>query len=91
MNTKTAPLDNGGTASDQELRSIRAAAGERVRRGVDSVRGHTQRLTAGARRASVGASDYVKNEPVKAMLMALAVGAAVGVVVSLMSRSRDEG
>jgi ElaB/YqjD/DUF883 family membrane-anchored ribosome-binding protein len=88
MNTKTASPDNGGTAS--EAQSTRAAAAERVRRGVDAVRGHAQRVTAGARRASLGASDYVKNEPMKAMLMALAVGAAVGVVVSLMSRPHED-
>jgi ElaB/YqjD/DUF883 family membrane-anchored ribosome-binding protein len=91
MNTKTASLDNGGTASDQEAQSIRAAAAERVRRGVEAVRGHAQRLTGGARRASLGASDYVKKEPMKAMLVALAVGAAVGAVVSLMIRSREDG
>jgi ElaB/YqjD/DUF883 family membrane-anchored ribosome-binding protein len=91
MNTKPASLDNGGTASDEGARSTRAAARERVRRGVDAVRGHAQRLTAGARRASVDASRYVKKEPLKAMLLALAVVAAVGVVVSVMRRSRDDG
>jgi ElaB/YqjD/DUF883 family membrane-anchored ribosome-binding protein len=90
MNTKPASPDDGGTASDQGAQSVRAAAGERVRRRVDAVRGHAQRLAAGARRASVDASDYVKNEPIKAILVALAIGAAVGVVVSVMSRSRDE-
>jgi ElaB/YqjD/DUF883 family membrane-anchored ribosome-binding protein len=91
MSLKTASVDNGGTAPDQEVRSIRADASERVRRGVDAVRGRGRRLTAGARRASMDASNYIKNEPMKAMLMAFAVGAALSVVVSLMNRSHDDG
>lgn len=90
MNPQASSVDNGGILPDQEVRSIRADASKRVRRGVDSVRGRARRLSAGARRASKNASDYVKNEPIKAMLIAFAVGAALSAVVSLMTRSRDQ-
>jgi ElaB/YqjD/DUF883 family membrane-anchored ribosome-binding protein len=91
MNPDTSSLDNGRVPSDPEARPIHADAGARVRRGVDSVRARARRLTAGARSASEGASTYVKNEPIKALLIAFAVGGALSAVVSLINRSRDNG
>ena len=90
MNSRTTSVDNGGAASDPAVRSIHADTGKRVWRGAGSVRGRARRLTAGARRASEGASSYVKSEPMKAILIAFAVGAALGVVMSLTSRLRRE-
>jgi ElaB/YqjD/DUF883 family membrane-anchored ribosome-binding protein len=91
MNPNTSSVDNGHTPSDPQARSTLADASERVRRGVDSVRARARRLTAGARSASQGASNYVRNEPIKALLIAFAVGAAVSALVGLMNRSRDNG
>ncbi len=84
-------VDNGRTPSDPEARPIHADVSKRVGRGVDSVRARARRLTAGARSASEGASNYVRNEPMKALFIAFAVGAALSAVVSLMNRSRDSG
>jgi len=91
MDTNTSSVDNGRSPSDPEARPIHANASKRVRRGVDSVRARARRLTAGARSASEGASNYVKNEPIKALFIAFSVGAALSAVVSLINRSRDNG
>jgi hypothetical protein len=90
MNLKPASVDKGGTASDQDVQSIPADVHGRVWRGADSVRGRAGRLTAGARRGCKGASNFARSEPIKALLIAFAVGAALSAVVSLMSRSPDE-
>jgi ElaB/YqjD/DUF883 family membrane-anchored ribosome-binding protein len=91
MNAKTPSVDDGGTASDREARFIHADSGTRAPRGVDALRGRARRLTARARRFSGSAAEYVEGEPMKAILIAFAVGAALGAVVSLMRRSRAEG
>ena len=87
MNPDVSSVDNGSTPSGQKARSIHADASKRVRRGVDSVRVRGRRLTAAARRASQGASKYARNEPIKALFIAFAVGAALSAVVSLIKPS----
>jgi len=87
MNPDVSSVDNGSTPSGQKARSIHADASKRVRRGVDSVRARGRRLTAGARRVSQGASKYARNEPIKALFIAFAVGAALSAVVSLIKPS----
>jgi ElaB/YqjD/DUF883 family membrane-anchored ribosome-binding protein len=86
MNLKISSPDYGGTPSDREAQSIGADAGKRFRRGVHAVRIRARRLTAGARRVSEGATNYAKNEPIKALLIALAVGAALSAVVRIFAR-----
>jgi len=53
-----------------------------AQRGVDAVRER-------AMHASDSTVNYIKDEPVKAILIAAAVGAALMALVSLMGRSRD--
>jgi ElaB/YqjD/DUF883 family membrane-anchored ribosome-binding protein len=53
-------------------------------RSADSVRDGTQQLRDGAHHASEYTSNYIKNEPVKAMLIAAATGAALMALISLM-------
>lgn len=62
-----------------------------AQRGVDSVRDTSQQLRDKAVRASDSTVNYIKDEPVKAMLIAAATGAALMALVSLMSHSRDRG
>jgi ElaB/YqjD/DUF883 family membrane-anchored ribosome-binding protein len=90
MTPDVSSVDDGSTSSGHEARSIHADASKRVRHGIDSVRARARRLTAGARRASEGASKYAKNDPIKALFIAFAVGAALSAVVSLINRPRDE-
>ena len=55
-----------------------------AQRGMDSVRDT-------ALHASDSTVNYVRDEPVKAMLIAAAAGAALMAIVSLLGRSRDRG
>lgn len=58
-------------------------------RGASAVRESSQRLLDRADQASTATVGYIRDEPMKAMLMAAAAGAAVGALVSLLSRPRD--
>lgn len=60
-----------------------------AQRGVDSVRETTQHLRERALRASNSTVGYIEKEPVKAMLIAAAAGAALMALIRLMGRSRD--
>lgn len=62
--------------------------GAMAQRGVDAVRDSSQHLRDKALHASEGAVGYIKDEPVKAMLIAAATGAALMALLSLMARSR---
>ncbi len=56
-----------------------------AQRGVDAVRGSSQQLREQAHRASDGTLNYIKDEPVKSMLIAAATGAALMALVGLLS------
>jgi ElaB/YqjD/DUF883 family membrane-anchored ribosome-binding protein len=58
-------------------------------RGMDSVRETTHQLRAKAEHASETTVNYIKNEPVKAILIAAATGAALMALINLISHSRD--
>ena len=60
-----------------------------ARRGMEAVRDTSQMLRERAMRASDTAVGYVKDEPVKAMLIAAATGALLMGLVALLSRNRD--
>lgn len=81
MRHQAAPLLNRATEQASAL----------AQRGVDSVRDTSQQLRDKALRASDRTVNYIKDEPVKALLIAAATGAALMAIVNLMSRSRDRG
>jgi ElaB/YqjD/DUF883 family membrane-anchored ribosome-binding protein len=60
-----------------------------AQRGVDSVRDTSHQLRVKAAHASDNTMHYIKDEPVKSILIAAATGAALMALVSLISRSRD--
>jgi len=62
---------------------------ELAQRGVNAVRDSSQHLREKALRASESTVGYVKDEPVKAMLIAAATGAALMALIGLLSRSRS--
>ncbi len=70
------------------LNRVTAQAGELAQRGVDAVRDTSQQLRDKAVRASDGTVNYIRDEPVKAMLIAAATGAALMALIGLMSRNR---
>lgn len=97
----TASLANDGIGSlSDTLKDIREQAtpmlnrtteqaSELVQRGVDSVLDTSHQLKEKALRASHNSVNYIKDEPVKSMLIAAATGAALMALVSLVSRSRE--
>ena len=62
-----------------------------AQRGADTVRDASQQLREKALRVSDSTVDYIKDKPVKSMMIAAASGAAMMALVRLMthSRSRD--
>ena len=71
------------------LNKVTSQAEAAARRGMDAVRDTSQQLRDKAVQASDMTVAYVKDEPIKAMLIAAATGAVLMGIVSLMSRSRD--
>ena len=59
-----------------------------ARRGVEAVRDTSAQLREKAIKASDSTVGYIKDEPVKSMLIAAATGAALMALVSMMGRSR---
>jgi ElaB/YqjD/DUF883 family membrane-anchored ribosome-binding protein len=59
-----------------------------ARRGVDAVRGSSQQLRERARRASDSTVGYIKDEPVKSVLIAAVAGATLCALASLLMRPR---
>ena len=70
------------------LNRVSEQAGAMAQRGVDAVRDSSDQLRERALRASDTTVSYIKDEPVKSMLIAAATGAALMAMLSLMTRSR---
>ena len=62
-----------------------------AQRGVNAVRDGSQRLRDSAVQARDGTVLYIKDEPVKSMLIAAVAGATLMALIALFSRSRDRG
>ncbi len=60
-----------------------------ARRGLDAVKDGSQQIREKAVRVSDSTVGYIKDEPVKAILIAAATGAALMALISLMTRSKD--
>ena len=68
---------------------VSAKAEDAAKRGLEVMRDSSQQLREKAQQASEQTVAYVKDEPVKSMLIAAATGALLMGLVSLMGRSRD--
>jgi ElaB/YqjD/DUF883 family membrane-anchored ribosome-binding protein len=84
MTTQTPPAERTHNLADQAARSANDA-GTLAERGVDAVRAGIHPARDNAQRAS----KYIKSAPIKSLVIAGAVGAALMAVVSLMVRQRD--
>lgn len=69
------------------INRVSSQAEAAARRGIEAVRDTSQQLRDKALRASDSAVGYVKDEPIKAMLIAAATGALLMGLIALMSRS----
>ena len=63
-------------------------AADLTRRGAEAVRRATQQLREGADHASARTVGYIKDEPIKALLIAAAAGVAIGAILSLVTQAR---
>ena len=72
-----------------KVHDVRDQAESLARRGLDAVRDTSAQLKERAQQASDTTIGYIKDEPVKAMLIAAATGAALMALIGLLSRSRD--
>ena len=68
---------------------VSAQAEAAAKRGMDAVRDSSQQLREKAMKATDTTVAYVKDEPVKSMLIAAATGAVLMGLISLLGRSRD--
>lgn len=83
--TSSALMDQAAHAADRVARSSQNLANGVV----DSLRDTSHLLRVKAEHASDKTVRYIQHEPVKALLMAAATGAALMALVSLISRSRN--
>lgn len=87
--TATAPevdlaLADTQDAANKALDDVQQA----VDSGVARLRASAKQLRASAQRAGEGTVTYIRQEPVKSVLLAAATGAALMALVSLLSRRR---
>lgn len=71
------------------LNRVSAQAEAAARRGIEAVRDTSQQLREKASAAGDTTIGYIKDEPVKSMLIAAATGALLMGLVTMMTRSRD--
>jgi len=72
------------------LDGVTQQAGAMLDRGIGALRDSSQQLRVKARQASDGTTQYIQQEPVKAMLIAAATGAALMALIGLMTRTRRD-
>lgn len=78
-------IDRAASATDRATEQAVGAA----QRSVAAVRSSSQHMLDRAHQASDQTVSYIKDEPVKSMLIAAATGAALMALASLLTRSRD--
>ena len=60
-----------------------------ARQGMDSLRAGSSEISEEARRARQLTTTYIRNEPLKSVLMAVAIGAAAMALYGLLRKSHD--
>jgi ElaB/YqjD/DUF883 family membrane-anchored ribosome-binding protein len=78
-NTAATALDHAGAQASQMASSY-------AKRGADALRDGSHQLQERAQQAADTTTSYIKDEPVKAMLVAAATGAVLMGLIGLMSR-----
>lgn len=88
LNRAAASADQALDGISNQVHGLQAQASRLGQQGLNAVREQTQHLRDGAHQASDQTLHYVRAEPVKALLIAAATGAALVALIGLMSRSR---
>jgi ElaB/YqjD/DUF883 family membrane-anchored ribosome-binding protein len=71
------------------LNHASATANAYLQQGMDAMHNGSNKVRAQARRASACTVHYIKDEPVKAILLAAAAGAVLSALVRMASRARN--
>jgi ElaB/YqjD/DUF883 family membrane-anchored ribosome-binding protein len=93
LEATTNAANPGSNAQDlrQQISPLLARAGEQAsvlaQRGVDAVRERSLQVRDQALRASDNTVNYIRDEPVKAVLIAAAAGAVLMALIGLLRRS----
>ena len=82
-------VDNVRDQAAPMINRLSSQAEAAARRGVEAVRDTSAQLRDKALTVSDNTVGYIKDEPVKAMLIAAATGAALMALIGLLSRSRS--
>ena len=89
LDTLSSKVESVRSQAGPMLSKVGTQAEAAARRGMDAVRDTSQQLRDKAVHASDMTVAYVKDEPIKAMLIAAATGALLMGLISMMARSRD--
>ena len=82
-------VDDLRSQAQPMLNKVTTQAEAAARRGMEAVRDTSQQLRERAVQAQDMTVAYVKDEPIKSMLIAAATGAVLMGLISMLSRSRD--
>ncbi len=82
-------VDDARSQAGPMLNKVTSQAEAAARRGMEAVRDTSQQLREKAMQAQDLTVAYVKDEPIKAMLIAAATGALLMGIISMLGRSRD--
>jgi len=80
-------IDDVRAQANSAIGRLGAEAGDMKRRGVAAVRDSSHRLSLQAHRATDSTRGYSQEKPVKAVLLAAALGVGLMALLSLVSRS----
>lgn len=83
-------VSTGDPAAEHARRSleeVRASAEDLAARGSDAIRSSTARARDAIHHRTDQAAHYIQEQPLKALLMAAAAGAAIAMLAGLLSKS----
>ena len=89
LDSLSSKVDEVRSQAAPMLSKVSSQAEAAARRGIDAVRDTSQQLRDRAVQASDMTVAYVKDEPMKALLIAAATGALLMGLITMLARSRD--
>jgi ElaB/YqjD/DUF883 family membrane-anchored ribosome-binding protein len=87
----TTPITDQTNSVLNQAAHVAQQAGELTQRGAEAVRAGGQQLREKAQNLGDSTVDYIKDEPLKSMLIAAATGAALMAMLTLVSRAGHRG
>ena len=88
MDTLSSGVSDLQSRAAPMLNRVSTQAEQLARQSMDAVRDSTAQMREKALRASDQTVGYIKDEPVKAILLAAATGAALMALIGMMNRNR---